>query len=204
MAYSVGRLSHRWGFTMLNRKITTSIHYLFTLLLLIFWSVAVNADAIDWMGTQVQVNDSITSTNTMSSTIQSTTEAIATITLVKRTSQLDTTLANQYLNTVADMTTEILARKIIASSNLGQDVTVQTSELLDLQNPDGGFGEFGGYGSTVLDTSLALQALKIAGVTDNQIIGGAVAFLIQNQNGDGSFALSSINQSSIVATHALQ
>lgn len=107
VAYSVGRLSHRWGFTMLNRKITTSIHYLFTLLLLIFWSVAVNADAIDWMGTQVQVNDSITSTNTMSSTIQSTTEAIATITLAKRTSQLDTTLANQYLNTVADMTTEI-------------------------------------------------------------------------------------------------
>ena len=59
--------------------------------------------------------------------------------------------------------------------------------LLSYQNQDGGFGEFAGYDSNVLDTALALEAFAIAGEAGQSSLQGAVGFLIQNQSPDGAW-----------------
>ena len=59
---------------------------------------------------------------------------------------------------------DYLARKIKALSLLEVDTSTYSSTLLTTQNPDGGFGIADGYATDTLDTTLALDALKAAGM----------------------------------------
>ena len=89
--------------------------------------------------------------------------------------------------TESDTSTEYLARKIIALAAAKNDTSVLVAQLTSRINPDGGFGGAPGYTSNVLDTSLALVALKQAGRTDG--VAAAIAYLQSVQGVDGSFQL---------------
>jgi len=85
-----------------------------------------------------------------------------------------------------------LAQKVQILSNAGKDVSQTTPSLLETRNSDGGFGGAKGYPlSNILDTALALQALKAANYTDANILYQAVNYLITNQNMDGGFGFTS-------------
>lgn len=59
--------------------------------------------------------------------------------------------------------------------------------LIDCQNPDGGWGLAEGYDSDVLDTVIVLNALMKEDRVDTSIIQNGLAFIIRNQNSDGSW-----------------
>ncbi len=60
--------------------------------------------------------------------------------------------------------------------------------LIAGQNPDGGWGLAEGYVSDVLDTVVVLNTLIKEDSVDIEIIEKGLAFIIQNQNGDGSWS----------------
>jgi hypothetical protein len=83
--------------------------------------------------------------------------------------------ASSYLTGVAPVLTELIARRVIALAGTGVDETADVNALLTRQNLDGGFGSDMGFDSTVLDTSVALQALHAVGLPRALIAGGGVA-----------------------------
>ncbi len=99
----------------------------------------------------------------------------------------------------AESATEYSARKIIALAPLGYDVSGSLASLLSARNTDGGFGTAAsGYGSTPLDTSFALLALKSAGSSDTTTIGSAISYLLSSQAPDGSYGIN--DQAAIYVT----
>lgn len=61
------------------------------------------------------------------------------------------------------------------------------SALIACQNPDGGWGLAEGYDSDILDTVIVLNALMKEDRVDISIIQKGLAFIIRNQNSDGSW-----------------
>jgi prenyltransferase beta subunit len=66
------------------------------------------------------------------------------------------------------------------------DETLAT--LIDCQNPDGGWGLAEGYDSDILDTVIVLNSLLKDNRVDTSIIQNGLAFIIRNQNSDGSWS----------------
>jgi hypothetical protein len=60
--------------------------------------------------------------------------------------------------------------------------------LIACQNPDGGWGLAEGYASDIMDTVIVLNSLIKEDSVEIEIIEKGMAFLIQNQNGDGSWS----------------
>lgn len=160
--------------------------------------------SVDWLLTQQQSDGAIASAADTATPVQSTSEAIATLRLLGRTSGVATPQA--YLAQQSYHGTEYLSRKIIAAAAAGSAVDGALAELLTHQNADGGFGEFAGFHSTSIDTTFALEALAAAD-SGNVAAGHAVSFLLQTQGSDGGWsngsASSDVYGTSLVA-HALQ
>ncbi|MFI0416317.1 MAG: CARDB domain-containing protein [Candidatus Thiodiazotropha sp.] len=87
-----------------------------------------------------------------------------------------------------DPNADFLARYASLRSKLGLNNLAQLARLVERQNQDGGWGLGDGYGSTALDTALALDALASAGETYAAAIDRAVAFLVARQNPDGGWS----------------
>jgi hypothetical protein len=99
------------------------------------------------------------------------------------------TAAHGFLADLPSRNTEYLARQIIAAAGAGQSTSKLVTQLLTQQNPsDGGFGDFPGYQSTVLDTAFALQALAVAGARDTTVSAPAVGYLLNHQATGGGWA----------------
>jgi len=128
----------------------------------------------------------------------------ATVETLRTLFQLETTpaIANslKFINDQDYQNTERLAHAIVVHVEQGHDMTTLVNELIAMQNPDGGFGEWQGYNSSVLDTALALEALATAEIEDTQVVQAAIGFLTQHQNSDGGFALNAANDSSVYVT----
>lgn len=92
-----------------------------------------------------------------------------------------------WLENASAVNLDSLARKIDLFGGSGHDVSGLTAELIDRQNPDGGWGSNGKYGSTSADTALALQALASAGEASSSATGSAIEYLLRVQNGDGGW-----------------
>ena len=58
--------------------------------------------------------------------------------------------------------------------------------VIDLQNPDGGFGLDKGYASDIIDTKLALKAL--ADLDETEAMTNAAMYIASQQNVDGGFS----------------
>lgn len=171
------------------------------LLFFLITSKVFSATGVDWLATQAHGDGSYAGVADITPPYQATTEVLQTFhTLGVSAQQSGVTAALQFVGTETYHNTENLSRKIIVLHDAGQDVTSLVTELLAMQNPDGGFGELAGYDSTALDTAYALQALNNAGYSDTQVIGSAIAYLSQQQATNGGFGLESPNDSSIHVT----
>jgi len=154
--------------------------------------------ALHWLELSQDAEGVVVNPSDIATDFQATAEALTVFAL------LDSSIANRpaalssIQNASQAMTTEGLARLLIALSENTQPFTTQQTDLLSRQNSDGGFGEFEGYGGTALDTSLALLALQQVGA-DTLIAGNALAFLSSSQLGDGAFAVYG-DQSSVIVT----
>ncbi len=78
--------------------------------------------------------------------------------------------------------TEAVAGYCMGYSECGE---ATKSELLSLQNPDGGFGLALGYESDIMDTKAALKALQFIDETD--AMESTIAYIVSCQNPDGGF-----------------
>jgi squalene cyclase len=86
--------------------------------------------------------------------------------------------------------TDYLSRRIIALKRAGLDATSELESLLLYRNTSGSWGASEGFDGNVLDvldTALALQALKAANYSGDSVLYHAVLFLINNQNADGGW-----------------
>jgi len=100
----------------------------------------------------------------------------------------------QWMNVQMESPTDYLTRRIIALKRAGLDATSEIEGLLLYRNVSGSWGTTEGFDGNVLDvldTALALQALKAANYTDANILYQAVNYLITNQNMDGGFGFTS-------------
>lgn len=110
------------------------------------------------------------------------------------------------ISAITTTSTDYLARKITAMAS--QSDAYVSPDLLDslvnMQNDDGGWGYSKGYGSNVLETALALKALKLASDSNMASLGAGVSYLLSQQNGDGGWSFLSGDSSRVFYTaHAI-
>lgn len=157
------------------------------------------AAGVDWLESQGQVDGSYVSQAAIASPYQATAEVLSTYSKLE-SAQASITTALSYLNADTYNSTEHLARKIMANAQQGNDVTSFVTELLSRQNDDGGYGEFHGYDSTVLDTAIAIQALAIGNANNDEVLRTTLGWLVDEQNVDGSFAFNDSATSPVFIT----
>ncbi|MEK9149306.1 MAG: CARDB domain-containing protein [Candidatus Desantisbacteria bacterium] len=96
--------------------------------------------------------------------------------------------------------TDYLARKIVVLAGAGSETTGFLSTLTTYQNSDGGFGGYKDWTSGILDTSLALSALKSANYSESTVIEPGLWYLVSNQNPDGGWGLTEEAGSNVYLT----
>lgn len=100
---------------------------------------------------------------------------------------------------------DFLARTVSAA--IIAEGFVQSSlrdSIANHQNNDGGWGYQKGYGSNVLETALAIKALRLATSNDTSGLGAGIAYLTSHQNADGGWAFILGDSSRVFYTaHAL-
>lgn len=135
-----------------------------------------------WLQSQVQGDGTLSNdASSIATPLQSHTEALQTFKLL---SIISAPLADGVAAEVED-STEYLARKIIALSLAGRDVSVLVGQLASRQGEDGSFGGAAGYDGNPLDTAFALLALN--GRVSTASIPKALGYLQTIQNADGSY-----------------
>ena len=100
------------------------------------------------------------------------------------------TLGLQWLNGEIVSPTDYLSRRIIALNRAGLDASSEIENLIYYRNPDKGWGGEIGYFNNILDTTLALQALRATVYDDNSyysLLGESLDYLKGNQNSDGGW-----------------
>jgi len=159
------------------------------LTLLVLPARADTTAGLAWLAGQAQSNGAYARTTDLATPVQATAETLRTFQALSEATQPGIAAARQFLADQTFHNTEYLSRKIIAAAEAGQPTTALVAELHTHQNlMDGGFGDFPGYQSTVLDTALALEALAVAGEQDTVVSGPAVGYLLDQQAADGSWA----------------
>lgn len=93
--------------------------------------------------------------------------------------------ALQWLNQNPSANSDSLARHARLLTELGGDASPIRSQLVALQNSDGGWGIAAGYQSNPLDTALALSALS---GTNPTAVDKAATYLLSKQNIDGGWS----------------
>ncbi len=110
-----------------------------------------------------------------------------------------------WLNLQSPLTTDMFSRRIINLKSSGLDVSVDLLLLLNSKRSDGGWGGDDEATSMILDTALALQALKAANYSDHSVLFHAVDFLIAKQNADGGWGFAPGYDSNVFVTaHVLK
>lgn len=158
--------------------------------------------ALHWLELSQADDGSISSSSDIATDYQATSEALTIFSLLNST--IGSRVSSlSFIQTAPQVsTTEGLARLIVALDQNAQPFTTQRENLFSRQNQDGGFGEFVGYGSNALDTSIALIALQKA-ESDLLVASDALGFLSRNQLSDGGFALYGDNSSVVVTAMVL-
>ncbi|VAX00904.1 hypothetical protein MNBD_GAMMA21-2321, partial [hydrothermal vent metagenome] len=170
-------------------------------LLLILSSHSLATQGTDWLETQTNPDGSYASPTDIAVPYQATAEVLKTFNLNGVSQQqAGVAAALQFINAETYHNTENLARKIITFASSNQNVNALLTELVAMQNVDGGFGELSGYHSSVLDTAFALQALNAGAFSDDIIISNAINYLERQQDSNGGFGLGLPNNSSINIT----
>lgn len=156
--------------------------------------------AADWIASQAQPESgAIYSLGDIGTPLQSTTEAILSLTALEALGSPQAA-AEKYVFAQAAADAETLARKILVAAGSGRDTIPLVEKLLVFQNADGGFGDEPAFGSSVMNTALAVAALGAAGISVSDSLGQAIGYLTANQQNDGGWAHGSSNASSTYLT----
>ena len=100
------------------------------------------------------------------------------------------TLGLQWLSGEIVSPTDYLSRRIIALRRAGLDASNEIENLVYYRNLDKGWGGEIGYFNNIIDTTLALQALRATVYNDNSyysLLGESLDYLKANQNSDGGW-----------------
>ncbi len=190
-------------------------------LITIFWLIACNVQAHNGQNHQVQGEDErlnsalhwlelsqsadgvVVNSADIATDFQSTAEALSIFSLLNSATANKTAALSTLQKPPQSLTTEGLARLIIALNENQQPISTQQAELLSRQGTDGGFGQFSGYDSTAFDTSFTLLSLQKINA-DTLIASNVLGFLSSKQLSDGSFALYDDHGSVIVTAMVLK
>ncbi|MFZ2452060.1 MAG: carboxypeptidase regulatory-like domain-containing protein [Methylovulum miyakonense] len=170
-----------------------------------------NTAALSWLNGQLQTDGGYARPDDIATPVQATAETLRTQQALSATNgSLASSLA--FLDTAAGQpATEYLSRTLIAHSEAGTPAASVLASLEANQNPDGGFGGAPGQTSDALDTAFALEALAKTSTSHTAVISAAVAYLLSQQNADGSFTQNRYGQgatyttaSALMALHSLR
>ncbi|MCY1078598.1 carboxypeptidase regulatory-like domain-containing protein [Archangium lansingense] len=162
------------------------------------------ADGLDWLSTRQNSDDGSYGGElaSLATPVQSTAEVLRAHQALGQTAAPGFASALGYLNLDAGTHTEFLARKIVVNAQQGYTVDpTWISQLLSRQNADGGFGDRPGYGSSVLDTAMALEALASTNQATSAQAVRAIGFLREHQQSNGGWA-DGANDASVYLTAA--
>lgn len=129
-----------------------------------------------WGGTATSITDVFPSTST----------AVDALKLIKTTPSTNRTNAIGYLSAQTLNVTDYLSRRIVSLTGTGANTSADLTALLALQNFDGGWGPSSGYGSNILDTTLALRAIS-GGNGSASVSNQATGYILPAQNSDGGW-----------------
>jgi len=157
-------------------------------------------EGLGWLGSQQNADGSFGGTTTSLATpVQSTAEVVRSFQTLSAQGQSGYAPALSYLNTDSESNTEYLSRRIVVNSLAGNNVSALVSGLALNQNLDGGFGDQPGYGSSILDSAYAAEALVVAGQGGSAAAGFVVGYLLTHQLANGAF-LDGANDPSVFLT----
>ena len=159
--------------------------------------IAGTVEGVNWLDAQVQTDGSIANADDIATAYQSTAEVLRAYAALGITGSVAIG-ARQFIADEAFQNTEYLARRLLDDSDAGNTDTLLFNELLGRQNVNGGWGDFQGYDSTVLDTAFALEVLGHAGFIGEEV-GYALYYLSSKQNADGGWS-DGVNGSSVYTT----
>jgi hypothetical protein len=95
--------------------------------------------------------------------------------------------ALEWLVTRSPINNDAASRRLYTFSKTNYDASPDLNFLMTGRNSDGGWGLDADHESDPLDTALALQALKAANYSDQNVINTALGFLLFTQNPDGGW-----------------
>jgi len=132
-------------------------------------------------------------------TLLNTTEAMNTLKYLGYTGTNYTEGVNWVSSYTATSTDEI-ARETISLIGAGIFVSVPINTLTGYMNPDNGWGIGELFSSDILDTALALEALRAVNYSDQATISNAVLYLVTKQNSDGGWGFYAGDDSNVYMT----
>lgn len=148
--------------------------------------------------TSSQNSDGTWATGAISAEITAATvSTLETLKLLNQTAGTSYTSGVSWLQGQSPKTVDDIAKKVIALSLADGSVNALIPALDTLK---GAWGGYDGYENDILDTSLALQALKSANYTDLTTINPALAYLTGSQNPDGGWSFTKGEDSIVYIT----
>lgn len=108
--------------------------------------------------------------------------------------------ALQWLSTAGSVNNDYVSRRMTVFSRTNNDISADLNYLLSARKPDCGWGLDSENESGILNTALALQALRAVNYTDYSVLFGAVNFLTTNQNSDGGWGFNKGDSSNAYVT----
>lgn len=149
------------------------------------FSTSLASANVNWLTAQQQPDGSYAFVGDIATPIQSTTETLRTLEL--EGVSLDTVSQQFVLSNPFNSVENLFGKISITRQNGGSPASLLV-QLLAHQNADGGFGLIGGYESTPLDTSLALQAFVAAQQQGHPSVEKAIRYLLDRQLVDGGWS----------------
>lgn len=156
---------------------------------------------VGWLTAQIQSDGSVVGEGaSIARAVQ--VRAETSLTVKQLTGALPASVATRLLLD-ADVSTEILSRKILVSLASGGDPGTLLASLTLLQNTDGGFAANSGYQSSALDTAWALKALAAAGRGASSAASAARGYLVGKIGVDGGVTGTSARQNVLDTAYVL-
>ncbi len=134
-------------------------------------------NGLSWLTTNQNSDGSFGITET---TILDTTNVLDTLKFLQPTSTSYLTGVT-WLSSQSVTSTDFLARQIISLSSVGVGITSDLTNLLGIENIDNGWGGDISSTSMIIDTTLALSALKSVNYSNQTTISNAVLYLVTNR-----------------------
>ncbi|GAA6133812.1 hypothetical protein NBRC116188_06010 [Oceaniserpentilla sp. 4NH20-0058] len=159
--------------------------------------------ALHWIELSQQPGGNINTANEIATKFQSSAEALKVFDLLGASLSQKNEAINFLKADLSSLNTEQLSRLLLVLAKEGDVVTTEITELKSRQNIDGGFGHFGEYDSTPIDTSYALLALQ--GVNSDTLLAGKALYYLSNEQLEsGAYALYSDQASVMVSALVTQ